>query len=93
METPTPAVWDKAKDLLTILIIPTLLWVFNVSSSIDNLDRTQERLQKNVIDLHVQQKNTDISMARLETRLTHLQQKTDEIYVLLREVLKNEKSK
>lgn len=93
METPTPAVWDKAKDLLTILIIPTLLWVFNVSSSIENLDRTQERLQKNVIDLHVQQKNTDISMARLETRLTHLQQKTDEIYVLLREVLKSEKSK
>ena len=82
--------WSKAKDLLTLLVIPALLWVISVSNSLEKqqvemsvLKESVEENKKAIARLQNSEKNFAIQLARLETRLDAITRKTDEIHAML----------
>ena len=82
--------WSKAKDLLTLLVIPAFLWVISVSNSLEKqqvemsvLKESVEENKKAIVRLQNSEKNFAIQLARLETRLDAITRKTDEIHSML----------
>lgn len=98
-QTPNPsppkATWEYAKDVLSILVIPSLLWIVSLETGNAQRDakiqqqaveitRLESRLDEiKDIDDRVQQ--NALHLARLEGKLDTANGRLDEIRALLRE--------
>ena len=90
MSIDSTLLWDKAKDILTILVIPALIWVFSVSNTIEE-QRGQLREVRSDISEHKEklarlenaERQFSVQLARLETRLDAITRTTDEIRNML----------
>ena len=70
--------WDKARDVITILLLPALGWVLMVSRAIETERIHAEALKRDVAQLservdRLQERNeaTSLQLVRLETRLNN----------------------
>ena len=84
------ATWSKAKDVLTILIIPGLVWVMSVSRSLDAqsielkaLTAQVEENKSNFEKLDAHSRSLSLQLVKLETRLEGITRTTEEIHSLL----------
>jgi len=90
MSIDSTLLWDKTKDILTILVIPALVWVFSVSNTIEE-QRGQLREVRSDISEHKEklarlensERQFSVQLARLETRLDAITRTTDEIRDML----------
>ena len=88
--------WDKSKDILTILVVPALVWVFSVSGSLKEqeivlkqvLASSSERASK-ITNLQRSERDMAIKMGKLETRLDAITGKQNEIHDMLRHLSNN----
>jgi hypothetical protein len=88
--------WGRAKDILSVLVIPALVWVFSVSNTMGEhkvqIDSLQQKLadQKDNLDrLEASERTFSVQLARLETRLDGIQGRTDEIHSILIRMSRN----
>lgn len=86
-------IWSKAKDVLTILVIPALVWVFNISADIESqrvkLEAVSEKvveLKTSVKDLQDKERVISLQLARIETQLETIQRFNGEIHTMLRQL-------
>lgn len=89
-------IWSKAKDVLTMLVIPALIWVFNVSADMESqraqLKSVSERvveLRTSVKDLQDKERVISLQLARIETQLETIQRFNGEIHTMLRQLTNN----
>ena len=82
--------WEKAKDFLTILIIPAFLWINAVSTNLEVLklkaesQRTEvEKLERKLENQATKNNNTSERLARLEARIESIGERIDEIRNIL----------
>lgn len=82
--------WDGIKDILTILVIPALLWVSNVSTTLEVTRLKNESLSQDVTKLeHLideqmkRAQDTSERLVRLETRIDSIGQRVNEIRDIL----------
>ena len=82
--------WSKSKDVLTVLIIPALIWVFQVSNTIEaqkivvsSLEGKVSEYRSSLNRLEASERQFSVQLARLETRLDGITRKTDEIHSML----------
>ena len=88
------SVWAKAKDILTILVIPALLWVMSVSRSIDaqalelkTLSAQVKENKDNIAKLDAHSRSLNLQLVKLETRLEGITRTTEEIHSMLSQLL------
>jgi len=86
--------WDRAKDVLTILVVPALMWVASVSTNLEligeRVARQEAELKELRTDLETQRQRsieTNERLARVETRLVGLTERIDEIKQLLQRLV------
>lgn len=86
--------WDRAKDVLTILVVPALMWVASVSTNLEligeRVARQEAELKELRADLETQRQRsieTNERLARVETRLVGLTERIDEIKQLLQRLV------
>ena len=89
-------VWSKSKDVLTILVVPALIWVFTVSNTIEAQKGRLSSLEQKVTEQHASlerleasERTFSVQLARLETRLDGITRKTDEIHSMLLSLVNN----
>ncbi len=89
-------VWSKSKDVLTILVIPALIWVFTVSNTIEAQKGRLSSLEQKVTEQHVSlerleasERTFSVQLARLETQLDGISRKTDENHSMLLRLVNN----
>ena len=89
-------VWSKSKDVLTILVIPALIWVFTVSNTIEAQKARLLSLEQKITEQHASlerleasERTFSVQLARLETRLDGITRKTDEIHSMLLRLVNN----
>ena len=82
--------WGKVKDILTILILPALFWVFSVSNTIEAQKNQILSVKADITDhkaklarLEDSERQFSVQLARLETRLDAITRTTDEIRNML----------
>ena len=88
------ATWSKAKDVLTILIIPGLVWVMSVSRSLDTqaleikaLAAQVEENKRNFEKLDAHSRSLSLQLVKLETRLEGITKTTEEIHSMLTQLI------
>lgn len=88
------AAWSKAKDILTILIIPGLVWVMSVSRSLDTqaleikaLTSQVEENKRNFEKLDAHSRSLSLQLVKLETRLEGITKTTEEIHSMLTQLV------
>jgi hypothetical protein len=88
--------WDKSKDILTMLIIPALVWVFSVSGSLKEQEIVLKQIlisisekSEKISNLEKSEREMAIKMGKLETRLDAITGKQDEINDMLRHLSNN----
>lgn len=88
------SVWSRAKDILTILVIPALLWVMSVSRSIDAqslelkaLSAQVKENKDNIAKLDAHSRSLNLQLVKLETRLEGITRTTEEIHSMLSQLL------
>lgn len=86
-------IWGRAKDVLTVLVIPALVWVFTISSDIESqkakLEAVSEKvveLKTSVKDLSEKERVISLQLARIETQLETIQRFNGEIHTMLRQL-------
>jgi hypothetical protein len=86
--------WDKIRDVVTILLIPALLWVFSVSRTIEGERIKREASQALLIEMRtkverLQERDqaTSLQLVRLETRLDGLRGQLDRIETMLERII------
>ncbi len=82
--------WGKVKDILTILILPALFWVFSVSNTLESQKSQLLSVKADLVDhkaklsrLEDSERQFSVQLARLETRLDAITRTTDEIRNML----------
>lgn len=87
------ATWSKAKDILTVLIIPGLLWVMSVSRALDAqaielkaLAAQVEENKRNFEKLDEHSRSLSLQLVKLETRLEGITRITEEIHTMLQQL-------
>lgn len=82
--------WDKLKDILTILVIPALVWVSSVSTDlevlrlkVDSQTELHQKLEAKVDAQEARSVATSERLARLEARLESIGERINEIRDLL----------
>ena len=82
--------WDKAKDLLSLLIIPAFLWINTVSTNLevlklktDSQRANVEKLEQKLENQATKNNNTSERLARLEARIESIGERIDEIRNIL----------
>lgn len=82
--------WDKARDVITILLLPALGWVLMVSRAIEterihaqSLKRDVTQLTERVDRLQERNEATTLQLVRLETRLDGLGAQLERIETML----------
>ena len=88
--------WGRAKDILSVFVIPALVWVFSVSNTMEGhksqITSLEQRFsdQKDSLDrLEASERTFSVQLARLETRLDGIQGRTDEIHSILIRMSRN----
>jgi len=86
-------IWGRTKDVLTVLVIPALVWVFTISGDIESqrakLESVNERvveLKTSVKDLSEKERVISLQLARIETQLETIQRFNGEIHTMLRQL-------
>lgn len=86
-------IWNRTKDVLTVLVIPALVWVFTISGEIESqrakLEAVSERvveLKTSVKDLSEKERVISLQLARIETQLETIQRFNGEIHTMLRQL-------
>jgi Tfp pilus assembly protein PilO len=89
-------IWSKTKDVLTVLVIPALIWVFTVSADMESqraqLKSVSEKvveLRTSVKDLQDKERVISLQLARIETQLETIQRFNGEIHTMLRQLTNN----
>ena len=82
--------WSRLKDILTVLILPALFWVFSVSSNLEAQKSQIIAVKADLLDhkeklarLEDSERQFSVQLARLETRLDAITRTTDEIRDML----------
>jgi len=82
--------WDKAKDLLTLLVVPALLWVSAVSTNlevlklkVDSQSEAITKLETKIENQATKNNNTSERLARLEARIESIGERINEIRNIL----------
>lgn len=86
--------WSKAKDVLAVLVIPALMWVFSVSNALEDQRGHLREMRGDVTEhskrltrLEDSERQFSVQLARLETRLDGITRTTDEIRNMLSRLL------
>lgn len=87
-------VWSRSKDVLTVLVIPALLWVMSVSRSIDAQIIEMKAVaaqvaenKRNIEKLDAHSRNLSLQLVKLETRLEGITRTTEEIHNMLTQLV------
>ena len=90
MTIDSTQLWTRTKDVLTILVIPALAWVFSVSSTLEEQNGQLRELASDVKEYKItvgrledSERQFSVQLARLETRLDNITRTTHEIRTLL----------
>ena len=90
MSIDSTLLWGKTKDVLTILVIPALVWVFSVSGTLEEQRGQLREMRSDMVDhrekltrLEDSERQFSVQLARLETRLDAITRTTDEIRNML----------
>ena len=85
--------WDRAKDVLSILVIPSLFWVLSISVEMESqrnkvqaLSDQLVELKTSVKDLQEKERVLSLQLARIETQLATIQSSSGEIQMMLRQL-------
>jgi septal ring factor EnvC (AmiA/AmiB activator) len=88
--------WDKIRDVITVLLIPSLLWVFSISRTIEGERIRGETAHAQLIELRtkverLQERDqaTSLQLVRLETRLDGLRGQLDRIETMLEKIIQS----
>ncbi len=91
MSTEVSLFWSKAKDVLAVLVIPALMWVFSVSNTLEDQRGHLREIRGDLVEynkkltrLEDSERQFSVQLARLETRLDGITRTTDEIRNMLR---------
>jgi len=86
-------IWGRTKDVLTVLVIPALVWVFSISGEIESqrakIESISERvveLRTSVKDLSEKERVISLQLARIETQLETIQRFNGEIHTMLQKL-------
>lgn len=86
--------WDKVKDIITVLLLPALIWVFSISRTIEGERIKSETAQAQLIEvrtkverLQERDQATSLQLVRLETRLDGLRGQLDRIETMLERII------
>lgn len=82
----TDLAWKIGTVILTVIIVPTFIWVWNTHSAvqaiqIENVHRKEKQVEFDN-KLQTLEKNT-IDIALIQRDLTHLNSKIDELHTIL----------
>jgi len=95
MSAPNIMSWDRARDILTILVIPALVWVGNVSTNLEVLSQrvavAEKSVEKVEAGLEAQRQRsieTNERLARVETKIEGLTERIDEIKTMLQQLVR-----
>ena len=87
------SVWDRAKDVLSVLVIPSLFWVLSISVEMESqrnkvqaLSDQLVELKTSVKDLQEKERVLSLQLARIETQLATIQSSSGEIQMMLRQL-------
>ena len=90
MSVDNALLWGKAKDVLTILVVPALVWVFSVAGTLEDQRGQLREIRSEMADhkeklarLEDSERQFSVQLARLETRLDAITRTTDEIRDML----------
>ena len=82
--------WEKAKDLLTLLVVPALLWVNTVSTNlevlklkVDSQSEAITKLETKIENQATKNNNTSERLARLEAQIESIGERINEIRNIL----------
>ena len=85
--------WDRAKDVLSILVIPSLFWVLSISVEMESqrnkvqaLSDQLVELKTSVKDLQEKERVLSLQLARIETQLATIQSSSGEMQMMLRQL-------
>lgn len=86
--------WDKIRDVITVLLLPALVWVFSISRTIEGERIKAETVHAQLIEvrtkverLQERDQATSLQLVRLETRLDGLRGQLDRIEALLERII------
>lgn len=86
--------WDKIRDVITVLLLPALVWVFSISRTIEGERIKGETTHAQLIELRtkverLQERDqaTSLQLVRLETRLDGLRGQLDRIEAMLERII------
>jgi septal ring factor EnvC (AmiA/AmiB activator) len=89
MTIDSTQLWTRTKDVLTVLVIPALIWVFSVSSTLEEQNGQLRELAGDIKEykttvgrLEDSERQFSVQLARLETRLDNITRTTHEIRTL-----------
>ena len=94
MSIDSTQLWTRTKDVLTMLVVPALIWVFSVSSTLEEQKGQLRELAGDVSDhktkverLEDSERQFSVQLARLETRLDAITRTTNEIRDMLNNLI------
>jgi hypothetical protein len=86
--------WDKIRDVITVLLLPALVWVFSISRTIEGERIKAETVHAQLIEvrtkverLQERDQATSLQLVRLETRLDGLRGQLNRIEALLERII------
>jgi hypothetical protein len=86
--------WDKIRDVITVLLLPALIWVFSISRTIEGERIKAETVHAQLIEvrtkverLQERDQATSLQLVRLETRLDGLRGQLNRIEALLERII------
>lgn len=93
LAAPSYNMWDRAKDVLSILVIPSLFWVLSISVEMESQRNKMQALSDQLVelktsvkDLQEKERVLSLQLARIETQLATIQSSSGEIQMMLRQL-------
>jgi len=90
MSIDSTQLWTRTKDVLTVLVVPALVWVFTVSGTLEEqkgqlreLTGDVKEIKTKVRRLEDSERQFSIQLARLEARLDAITRTSNEIRDML----------
>ena len=94
MSIDSTQLWTRTKDVLTVLVVPALVWVFSVSSTLEEqkgqlreLTGDVKEIKTKVRRLEDSERQFSIQLARLEARLDAITRTSNEIRDMLNNLI------
>jgi septal ring factor EnvC (AmiA/AmiB activator) len=95
-QTSAPQImsWDRARDILTVLVVPALVWVSSVSTDLSVLsqrvavvEKAMEKVERGLEAQRQRSIETNERLARVETKIENMTERIDEVKVLLQRLV------